>query len=108
MLCDKHVFKDRHALPEADILEGARDAALGYLVRRRVDNTLPRVELGVFPGVFLLHFALGRAADYHIALKGDDAVRRLVHAGDAVEGRGLARAVRSDEGAYLPLLDGEV
>src|SRR5205085_7049801 len=64
-----------------DILEGARDAAAGRVVR--------------------LHLAP------RLALEGDAAMLRLVEAVDDVEHGGLAGAVRADDGADFALLDVE-
>ena len=126
MLCHEHVFKHRHALPQADVLERAGDAELRDLVRRRRDDLarpgqrvarehllfrlvvrviLRRVEQRIFALVELFHLAGRMVADHWLIKELDEAVRRLIHAGDAVEGRGLTGAVRADERHDLPLGD---
>ncbi len=75
------VFERRHALEQRHVLEGARDPLLGRLVR--------------------LH---ARAC---AAPVGDPAVLRMIEAIDHVEHRGLAGAVRADDGADLALADVE-
>ena len=104
----EHVFKDRHGLEQADVLERAGDAALGDGVGRADDMLV--VAVGVFARVELFHLAARIAFDDGLAVEFDLAVRRLIDAGDAVEGRGLARAVRADERDDLVLVDvhGEV
>ena len=124
MLCHEHVFKYRHALPQADVLERARDAELCDLIRRRRENlaracqrvaqehllfcfvagiVLACVEQRVFALIELFHLAGRMVADHWLVKEFDEAVRRLVYAGDAVEGRGLSGAVRADERHDLPL-----
>src|SRR5262249_60673349 len=69
------VVERGHALEQRDVLEGARDAAQRRLVgpHRRTRLTLER----------------------------DAALLRVIEAVDDVEHRGLARAVRADDGADL-------
>ena len=67
----EHVLEHRHLPEEPDVLERARDAEVGDLPRREAVDAL--------------------------AAERDGALRRRVHAGDAVEHRGLAGAVGSDE-----------
>src|SRR5581483_761747 len=68
---DEHVLERRHVLEQADVLEGAADAALRERVRRPPRHVLAGEE--------------------------DGARRRLVDAGQHVEERRLARAVRADQ-----------
>ena len=124
MLCYEHVFKHRHALPQADVLERAGNTELRDPVRRRRDDLarpgqrvarehllfrlilrmiLRRVEQWIFALVELFHLAGRMVADHRLVKEFDEAVRRLVYAGDAVEGRGLSGAVRADERHDLPL-----
>ena len=124
MLCHEHVFKHRHALPQADVLERARDAELRDLVRRRREDlararqriaqehlllrlvariVLACIEQRVFALVELFHLAGRMAAHHRLAAVFDEAVGRLIHAGDAVERGRLAGAVRADERHDLPL-----
>ena len=79
---DEDVLECGHVLEEPDVLEGAADPALGDRVRR-----LPRQ-----------------------VLTGEDdlPLRRLVHAGDHVEERRLAGAVRADQADDRALRDHEV
>ena len=76
------VFERRHLLEQADVLERAPDAPLGHEVRRPVGDVL--------------------------ACELDDAGRHLVDAGDHVEERRLAGAVRPDEAYDRALGDREV
>ena len=73
------VVERGHAAKQRHILEGARDAAAG--------------------GVIGPHFRAG------LALEGDAALLRRIEAVDDIEHRGLAGAVRSDDGADLALAD---
>src|SRR5690606_15304091 len=76
------VLEHRHLAEQPDVLEGAGDAGLGNLVR------------------FAPHHLL--------AVEADGAALRLVEAGDAVEERGLAGAVRSDEAGDGASRDAEI
>ena len=75
------VVERRHAAEQRDVLEGARDAAARRLV--------------------------GPHLRARLALEGDAAFLRMVEAVDDVEHRGLAGAVRADDGADLALADVE-
>ena len=101
----EHVFKDRHGLEQADILERARDAALRDDVRGIGDDALVKIALRAFAGVDLFHFAVRVVADDGLAQKVHTAVGRLIDAGDAVEGRGLPGAVRADQRDDLAVID---
>ena len=68
---DEHVLERGHALEEADVLERAPDAALGDRVRRLAGDV--------------------------VAVEDDLARGRLVDAGEHVEERRLAGAVRPDQ-----------
>ena len=81
VLGDEEVLEDGEAADEADVLEGAADAADRALVGPQVGHVL--------------------AADADVA-RG-----RRVEAGHAVEERGLAGAVGADEADDLVLVDGE-
>ena len=98
MLGHQNVFKDGHALPEADVLEGTGDAQLCHMVRSGGEDGRFGVILAVAALVVLFHFPGGMALDHGLAHEFHTAVGGLVYAGDAVEGRGLARAVGADEG----------
>ncbi len=76
------VVERAHALEQRDVLEGARDAAAGGL-----DS--------------------GRIWARRLPLKVMRALLRVVEAVDDVEHRGLAGAVRTDDGAHLALPDVE-
>ena len=78
---DHDVVESAHALEQRDVLEGARDAADGGFMRAHLGASL--------------------------ALEGDAAFLRLIEAVDDVEHRGLAGAVRPDDGADLALADVE-
>jgi len=65
------VIEHRQPGKQADVLEGARHAQLANLVRLFANQVL--------------------------AVQPDTAVGRAVHAGQHIERRGLARAVRADE-----------
>ena len=71
MRADRDIFQHAHVRHQFDMLEGAGDAEPGHLLRRRVID---------FP------------AEHR-----DRAARRSQHAGDQVEGRALAGAVRADQ-----------
>ena len=79
MVGRQHVVKHRHAGKQADVLEGAGHAQLGDLVRALAGDVL--------------------------AQERDPALGGLVHAGHHVEGGGLARAVGTDQGHDLALVD---
>src|SRR5699024_3030957 len=59
----------------------------------------------IFSGVQLLHLALGEVLHHGLLAEGDPAVGRFIHAGNAVEGGGLAGAVGADESHDLSLID---
>ena len=80
---DQHVLDHAHALEDAQHLEGARDAEPRDLVRLLAGDVLA-VEHDAGAG-------LG-----------------LVDAGNQVEERALARAVRPDDAAHLALLHGQI
>ena len=82
MLADEDVLQYRHVAEEAQVLERARDPALDDEVRRQTGDVL--AEEQDVP-------AVGR-----------------VHAGDQVEERRLAGAVRADQGDDAAGLDAEV
>ena len=104
MRSDQHVVKGGLAFEQADVLEGAGDAQMGDLIGRR--GYLHAGEfIGVGAGVHALHFALGMVGDDYLIMEIHRAVGGLVHAGDAVEGRRLARAVGADQGDDLALVD---
>ena len=71
MHSNEHVLESRHLLEEADVLKRAADAALGDRMWRPTGDVLA-VEL-------------------------DQPARRFVHAGEHVEERRLAGAVRTDQ-----------
>ncbi len=77
VLRDEQVFEQRHAGEQADVLEGARHLGLGWdlEVGQALEQILPAVAAG----------------------QCDHALGRLVEAGDAVEHRRLAGAVRADQ-----------
>ena len=106
VLGNQHVVKHRLGLPQPDILERAGHAHLGDFVRRG------REGVGVLPRVLalveLFHLALGIVLNDLLLLEPHRPVRGLVHAGDHVERRGLARAVGTDQGHDLPLVDLQV
>ena len=80
MMCaDQDVVAHAHAAEQRDVLEGAADAEAGHAVAAEI---------------------LERAA-----LEQDVAVGEAVEAADAVEQRGLAGAVRSDQSADLAVAD---
>ncbi len=91
VLGDEQIFEHRHAAEQADILEGARHAGgRGNFVALHPFQQKRRLA--------------GRMVE------GDHALGRLVEAGDAVEDRCLARAVRPDESGDLaaPGREGEI
>ena len=81
MRADRDVFQHAHVRHQFDMLEGAGDAELCHLLRRRVVDFL---------------------AEHR-----DRAARRGQHAGDQVEGRALAGAVGADQRHDLAGLDVE-
>ena len=84
VLGDQKVFQQRHAREQADVLEGARH--LGTRRYLMVRQPLEQVARAVAP------------------VERDHAFRRFVEAGDAVEHRGLAGAVRADQCGDLAAL----
>jgi len=81
MLGDQEVLDRRHVLEQPHVLEGSHHAFTGDLMP-------------------------GQAFD-RLAVEQDAATARLVEAGQAVEHRGLASAVRADQGDDLFFLDGQ-
>jgi hypothetical protein len=79
---DADVVEDRERAEEADVLEGAGDAALDDLVDAQAGQRWPS--------------------------KWTEPGRGLVDAGDEVEDGGLARAVGADEADELAIVDGEI
>ena len=104
VLCYEDVFKNGHALPEADVLEGAGYALLCYFVRC-VGYDLAEVHIAVFALIGLFHLALRMVADDGLAHELNQAVCRLINAGDTVKRSGLTGTVGADEGDYLALGD---
>ena len=134
VLGDEHVVEHGLCLPQADVLERAGHATGRDLIRgggkdmvgkgvlvplllrffprfqRLVVQSLLRGKLGgIHGGVFaligLFHLAGGMVAHDALAVEADAAVGGGVHAGDDVERGGLTRAVGSDEGHDLALVD---
>ena len=97
----EHVVKHRHGFEQADVLEGAGDAQLGDIVRGMGHGL--GILAAVFAGVELFHLAPGIVGDQQLVVEIDRAVGGLVHAGDGVEGGGLAGAVGADQGHDLAL-----
>ena len=95
--CCENVFKNSHALPKTDILEGTGDTQLGNSIRCRVNSSTVCIESCVFTGVDFLHLAFRVCHDYGLALKLHDTVGGLINAGDAVEGCGLTGTVGADK-----------
>ena len=95
MLCDKHIFKNGHALPKSYVLEGTRYALTGYLIGR-IGNDLAQIHIAVFTLVVFLHLALRMITHDGLAHELDKAVCRLINAGDTVESCCFAGAVRAD------------
>ena len=106
MLCNQHVLKHGQLGEQADILEGTGNALVSDHVRR-VRNHIA-VQPHVLPGVELFHLAVGKVFHNGLPQEIDLAVGGLIHAGDAVEGRGLAGAVGADQSHDLPLVDIQV
>ena len=79
MAAQQQIVDHGRAFEQLDVLERARDAGAGDTMARQRGN---------------------------VAIAQRDAARaRLEHAGDDVEHRGLARAVRPDDREHLALLD---
>src|SRR4029077_14070589 len=76
---DHHVLQDRERREQRQVLERPGHTDAGDLV--------------------------GTQRQQVLTVEGDVALARLVETTDAVEQRGLAGTVRSDEGADVPLLD---
>src|SRR5208337_3843720 len=106
---DQEILERRHALEEADVLEGARDPRLaGDLV---VGHALEQKELAV-RGRRVTAARVRRRLDvvfrrYAVAGEREAALRRLVEAGDAVEHGRLAGAVRPDQRGDVAAASGE-
>ena len=92
---DEHVFQNGHLLEETNILERTRDTQPGDPVRRQFHD-LPIITL-MLALVCLRHLAVREIFDHTHAIDIDSAVGRFVNAGDHVERRCLACAVRSDQ-----------
>ena len=103
MLGDEHIVEHRLGLPQTDVLKGPGHARPGDLIRGRGESL--RVKSIALALVLLFHFALGVVFDDLRPVEPHRAVGGLVHAGDDIEGGGLSRAVGSDEGHDLPLVD---
>ena len=103
MLGDEHIVEHRLGLPQADVLEGPGHAQPGDLIRGRGEGL--RVKSVALALVLLFHFALGVVFDDLCPVKPHRAVGGLVYACDDIEGGGLSRAVGSDEGHDLALVD---
>ena len=102
MLCNEDVFKHGELREQPDILECSRNALGGYHVRR-VGHDVP-VHAHILARVEFFHLALRVILSDDLAHEFDLAVRRLIYAGNAVEGRGLAGAVRADKRDDLALV----
>ena len=99
VLGDQQIFQHRHALEQADILEGARDARL--LRHQIVGHALEQEQHAVAARRRCVA-AVGQGAELvpyaRVAVSQRDAAfGRLVEAGNAVEHGGLAGAVRADQ-----------
>lgn len=75
VLGDEQVFQRRHALEQTHVLEGAHHAVVGDVMAALARNAL--------------------------AVQHDVAARRLVETTDAIEHRGLARAIGADDGKHF-------
>ena len=102
MLCYKNIFKYGELGKQAYILEGTRDPLIGDLVRR-VGHDIT-VHSHVLPGVAFFHLAVGEIFNNRLTVEIDLAVRRLIHAGNAVERGGFACAVRANQSDNLSLI----
>jgi hypothetical protein len=98
VLRHQHVLEHRHAGEQADVLERARDARL--LRHQIVRHALEQEQRSVLAAQ-AARAAVGQRVDLvQIAprrARARCALGRLVEAGDAVEHRGLAGAVRADQ-----------
>src|SRR5581483_3024458 len=109
VLGDQQIFQDRHAAEQPDILEGARDA--GFLRDEVVRHTLEQEQAAI--GVNARTQA-GRRQRVDLAPQCGVAVAQrdaplawLVEAGNTVEYRGFAGAVRPDQRGDVALLGAE-
>ena len=99
VLRHQHVLEHRHAGEQADVLERARDARLlrHQVVRHALEQEQRAVAVAQAAGAALGQ-RLDLVPDRAVAVRERDApLGRLVEAGDAVEHRGLAGAVRADQ-----------
>src|SRR5262249_15097873 len=99
VLRDKKIFQDRHALEQADVLEGAGDAGL---LRHQIVGHPFEQEQSPVAAADAARAPFGQRAklvpDRAIAeLQRDASPARLVKTGNAVEYRGLAGPVGSDQ-----------
>ena len=109
VLRDQQVFQHGHAAEQPDILEGAGDPRM--MGDQVVRHAFEQEQRALAP-----HPALRRAGRQRVemrpdrwiaALQRDAAFGRLVEAGDAVEHRGLAGAVRTDQRGDLAMAGDE-
>ncbi len=108
VLRDQKILQHAHALEQADVLEGARHARL--LRHQVIRHALEQEQRALRP-VQAARAARGQRIELVpqpplAVLQRDASFARLVEAGDAVEHRGLAGAVRPDQrgdGAALGL-----
>ena len=106
VLCNEDVFKHGELREQPDILECSRNALGGYHVRRVGHDV--RVHAHILARVEFFHLALRVILGDDLAHEFDLAVRRLIYAGNAVEGRGLACAVRTDKCDNFALVHVEI
>ena len=104
VLCGEHVVEHRHALPKPNVLEGACNAELGHLIRRRIDGVNRNVFIRVFACIELLHLAARVVCHDGLVVELNQPVGGVVDTGNAVKRGRLTRAVRADERDDLALI----
>ena len=95
MLGDQHVVQHRKRGKQPDILKCPGHPHMGDLIWG--GGQFVGEHPLVLPLVGLFHLALGEILHHRLPQKRDPSVGGLVDPGDAVEGRGLARAIGADQ-----------
>ena len=112
MLGNEEVFQNTHAAEKANVLKGARNP------RRRRDPEIGHAFQEIDAAVpALLILATGLRQRFHLvvaarraAIEDDSSLGGPIEAGDAVEDRRLAGAIRADQGGDVaaPDIEGQV
>ena len=110
MFGSEDVVKDRHALPQSNVLERTRNTELRDLIRRLCEDRLSRIGILMLSLVDLCVLSSRISAHHWLAHERNQTVGRLINACDAVKRSRFAGTVRADERDDLSLwnIEGQI